>query len=245
MMAPSVSAAAEAVTFWSGASGIRNAMFLRLRALAVRAAVPAALRSISASNLAALSPPISSRRSAAIPFGAKMTVVSMARPVRSPLAIAPATASASAGSALAVLICGLASLSFDTLWSSTTTASISAFTATTGWGVTLISIRASSLIQVFLSSHASGHCGFGLILVSATAFGLTLIPHLFSLGNCDLALYPAVAEVHARRDQRHALMPCGAFQLAQLIAVHKKFARAQRLMVVDVAMAVMADMGVE
>src|SRR5664280_1969053 len=76
-------------------------------------------------------------------------------------------------------------------------------------------------------------------------FRLALVPVLLAFRQGQLHLYPAVAEVQPRRNQRQSLLLRLADEFVQLILVHQQLPRAQGFMVEDVAVFVRADVRID
>ncbi len=75
--------------------------------------------------------------------------------------------------------------------------------------------------------------------------GFAFIPELLAFGEGQFNFYFAVLEVHADGDQRQSLLLGFADQLADFFFVHEQLAGAERGVVVNVAVLVGADVGVE
>ncbi len=77
------------------------------------------------------------------------------------------------------------------------------------------------------------------------AFGFAFVPELFSFGQRQFNFYFAILEVHSDGNQRQPFLLGFADQLADFFFVHEQLAGAQGGVVVNVAMLVGADMGIQ
>ena len=68
---------------------------------------------------------------------------------------------------------------------------------------------------------------------------------LAPFGKCQLALEPAILQIHAERDEREALFGSPADQFPDLAAVEKQLARAKRIMICVVSVGVWTDVTVQ
>ena len=78
-----------------------------------------------------------------------------------------------------------------------------------------------------------------------SSLGLPFVPKLLAFGQGQLHFHFAVLEVHADWDQRQSLLLGFTDQLADFFFVHQQLTGAQRGVVMDVAVLVGADVGVE
>ncbi len=78
-----------------------------------------------------------------------------------------------------------------------------------------------------LAPLTSCQSGFGLVVRFAFAFRGAFVVLGLPFGQGDLALDPAVAKIQPYRDQREAFLLGGGFELADLLLMQQKLARAQ------------------
>src|SRR5581483_2109848 len=93
---------------------------------------------------------------------------------------------------------------------------------------------------------AGARDGFaGFAIGGAAALGFALVPELLAAGEGHFHFHPAVLKVHACGDEREAALLGFADQLAEFLGVDQELAGAQRVVVVDVAVLVGADVSVQ
>jgi hypothetical protein len=96
-----------------------------------------------------------------------------------------------------------------------------------------------------LAALGTGYGCFGFLVAFAGAFGGSLVPVLFALGEGYFALDAAVAEIKLHRDERVALLGRQSFKFLDLSFVQQELSGSQGLVVHGVAVGERADVGVE
>src|SRR5271165_1009417 len=212
--------------------------------LTLRTAVPAILRSSEAEKSFAFPPPMSSRRLALSPAGLWRSVVSRALPVTSPEAIRSAAAERTTESSVRSCGCGLSLAPFADFPEESTTATTrhSVSSCEGGAVASLMFMMFSSIpFRVFC-------CARSLPLLPYQPFcdaRFHACPRFVFLLPSHFHFSFSVAEVHACGNEGEALLLGLANQLVQLATVNQQLARAQRLMIEDVAMLIDTNVRVD